>query len=405
MILNLSYFEEDIVSYLNKNSDTDPIIDLTGVVNSSITQNVFQNVRAGKEIIAIEERAIANYVSFCGNLSRLSTGKGNIRDLRVEGFPVYWVTDIAVKHYEIHWLSAVFFLEQLLKEQALVIPDDEVVKVIVPKSALHGSQLINEVFKKNGLRKPQIISRGQNSEVFYLIRFVKEVLLNLFGLFKLKQYLKRQKRREASLKGQDILIVNIYASLWDRAKWENYWSEHYNYFSSKAPTWVTPFFNRYSGSQSYDFSKAPDEFLTTLPCFSIALSIGFQIVSVYIKSFFYLKGNNRYIGVEVRKGLASIGYFLSYAWYKKFAAQQPSSCLAVYDEEMYYAGRVLSHAFNAAANPKVNYCGLQHGLFFNPNHTVYTVSDKEITDVEKGDGFPLPQRFIVWGDFLRSRFS
>jgi hypothetical protein len=404
MIINLSYFEEDITHYLSKCSDTGMIVDLTGVVSPSITNKEVHNVRTRQDASKIEEKAIANYVSFCGSLSQLRTGKGNIRDLRVGGFPVYWVTDIAVKHYEIHWLSAVFFLDELLKAGAIEIPENERVHIVVPKGALHSKQFIGDIFSRNNLNPPKLISRGKNSEFYLFIRYVKEVLLNLVGLFQLKLYLSRYNKRDVKLRGKEIIIVNIYATIWEKAKWEDYWAAHYGFFSTQTSTWVLPFFNRYSGSNLYDFAKVPDEFLAAVPCFSKALSIAAQSFAQYIKSFLHLKGQNMFVGVEYRKALAGIGHFISYDWYRSFSSQLQTSALVIYDEEMYYAGRVLSCAFKSGANPKLSYFGLQHGLFFNPNHTVYTLTDKEVSDIKKGDGLPLPQKFIVWGEFFKDSF-
>jgi hypothetical protein len=404
MIINLSYFEEDIIGYLNKSSDTDMIVDLTGVVSPYITDNEVYNVRTRQDASKIEEKAIANYVSFCGSISQIRAGKGNIRDLRVAGLPVYWITDIAVKHYEIHWLSAVFFLDELLKTKAIEIPENEIVHIVAPKGALHSKQLIEDIFSRNNLHPPKLVSRGKNSELYLFIRYAKEVLLNLVSLLQLKLYLSRNKKRDAKLRGKDIIIVNIYATIWEKVKWENYWAEQYSFFSAQTSTWITPFFNRYSGSSHYDFARVPDEFLAAVPDFSKALSIAAQSFKLYIKSFLHLKGKNRYVGVECRKALASIGYFISYDWYRSFSSQLQTSALVIYDEEMYYAGRVLSSAFKSGANPKLKYFGLQHGLFFNPNHTVYTITDKEASDIRKGDGLPLPQRFIVWGEFFKVSF-
>lgn len=406
MIINLSYAEGDAISYIHQTSDKYNILDVTGVLKASITQNSLITLRKLEGIFEVEEKSIQKYIAYCSKLSRGKTSSGNFRDIKISDFPLYWASDISVKHYELHWLSAICFLDEALASGILKLEENVNYKVIVPKNSIHCKSFILTLFKKYGLNSPQVISRGINNEILLFALFIRNLANNIVGYFLLKLNFKRLINKSNKLGSANFVIANIYASIWPKDKWENYWKEYYKFFMFKKGAWIIPFFNNYKGSNRYNFNKVPAEFLKAQPSFYEVLVLMVQAFISYIRTLNYFKGNYSFIGKEIRKSLLSPGFLISHKWYFRFAKSVNSTgTTIIYDEEFYPSGRFISHALNLQKGyTDVKYFGLQHGIFFNPSHTVYTITDSEIAHIHNNDGLPLPQRFVVWGDFFKKSF-
>lgn len=406
MIINLSYAEGDAIAYIRQTSDKYSILDVTGVLNASITQNPIITLRQLEGIFEVEEESIQKYIAYCSKLSRGKTSSGNFRELKISGFPLYWASDISVKHYELHWLSAIFFLDESLASGILKLEKEIDYKVIVPKNSLHCKSFILALFKKHGLNSPQVISRGINNEILLFALFIRNLGNNIVGYFLLKLNSKNLINKSNKLGSANFVIANIYASLWPKDKWENYWIEYYKFFMSKKNAWIIPFFNNYKGSKRYDFNKVPTEFLKAQPSFYEVLVLIVQTFISYTRTLSYFRGNYSFVGKEIRQSLLTPGFLISHRWYSRFAKSVNSTgTTIIYDEEFYPSGRFISHALNLYKNcTDIKYFGLQHGIFFNPSHTVYTLTDSEVGHIHNNDGLPLPQKFVVWGDFFKKSF-
>jgi hypothetical protein len=100
-------------------------------------------------------------------------------------------------------------------------------------------------------------------------------------------------------------------------------------------------------------------------------------------------------------GYHNHGFLFFYMWLKKyFKTGIGYKKKLFYQDEFYQTGRMISHAQKAAGNSNIFSFGVQHGLFFE-GHTVYALTDSEITGK---NALPLPDKFIVWGNFFKQIF-
>ncbi|MCJ8166423.1 hypothetical protein MKJ04_16380 [Pontibacter sp. E15-1] len=407
MILNLSYSEEDALAFVSKVEDNSDIIDVTGVLNPSMTQHKLCSLRQLEGALRVEENAIKKYITYCSQLSKTRvSGDVTVRDLQVSNFPLYWGTDVSVKHYELHWLSAIFLLKESLASGLINLDPHEKHIVILPKGSLHAKIFLIDIFNGHDLKEPRIISRGVNNEILILALFFKNILFNIIGFFRLKILLAKIGLNSEKLEISNFIIANIYASVWPTDKWENYWEAYFGYFNSKTKAWIVPLFNSYRSAYTYNFEKVPSEFIKSSPSCKSVVLICFNISLSYLKSFFYFKNQHTFIGKEIRRSLLNSGFLFSHKWFANFAdSAKNTKTVVTYDEEFYPSGRYISHALSLKRSTSdIKYFGLQHGIFFNPSHTVYTLTDAEITPLKNGDGLPLPQKFLVWSDYFKKTF-
>lgn len=103
---------------------------------------------------------------------------------------------------------------------------------------------------------------------------------------------------------------------------------------------------------------------------------------------------------EMSRILLNFDGLMIFTWYKNYFKQIQEKRIFLITDEFYKVGRLICNAKISSGSSNIKIIGLQHGMF-GEAHTVYKITDSEL----KGRyPLPIPDHFIVWGDFFRRFF-
>lgn len=133
----------------------------------------------------------------------------------------------------------------------------------------------------------------------------------------------------------------------------------------------------------------------------ILLSLNFRLISLI-----FLKPSEKkeYLGLlkalsyEILESTVSSNH-IYFFWLKEVFCSLSKKCNILYVDEFYKSGRLISMAKQAANNKRIKSYGLQHA-FFGAGHGVYHLSKDECIS-----GLPIPDIFVVWGNYFKRHFQ
>ena len=144
MIINLNKDSNFVINKLSQRPARERVFDVTGVLESKDVANPIIFARDLDKDNLIEKESISEYVKCIGELGIIKNRNGkSLREIYMNGIPVYWLTSISEKHDSLHWGQAVFFflkIKDTFPEQF----ENEKLVFILPKSyGIELSEFIN----------------------------------------------------------------------------------------------------------------------------------------------------------------------------------------------------------------------------------------------------------------------
>lgn len=376
------------------------MLDLTGQLSADFPKI---DVGAFGELDEIYGHAQRLYADFMEQLIQVKVDDKPISDYRIHELSVFWMTASAVKHPITHWNRNFFVLLSILKYGRNFINDQfgKIHVIIRPEVQLFQPELarliedmgINiaiEVHVSRYLVKPQSLKHLLKS---FLIHTKK-----MFA-FKPEQY------SSGKEPDQQVFLVH---NLTNTHAYQNQFLPVKKLFNKKGQEitffpfieWEAPSFMETDFPQSY--ARLKPGFLELLQLNSTLLSLFQKIKKARISDM--LVDGIGYSSEFIRDELINVltlntQQLYSYHWLRKYVKQLDSPLNIFFEDEFYSTGKIV--IASAASNALVKTFGIQHG-HFNEAHTVYT-----LTDLERMPEYnnPLPDAFIVWGNYYKQVFG
>lgn len=398
LIINTSYtFDGD--PWESSSGEEMRLLDLTGKISGEYTRI---DVGAFGDIDQIYVHAQQLYSEFSEQLIYTQLDGKPVIDYEIKGLPLFWMTAAAIKHPITHWGRTFFILLSILK---------------------HGRDYINKTYEKLHiliqpeieLFQPQIIPLIQSlgihidTEVQVSKHVLKEqtfahLLKSLFShSWKMLSYRTRNQASGEEPSGNLFLTYRL--------------SNTHTFLNQFLPVkkllgkvgqkitllpfteWAEPSDKQADFPQLYQETKPGFWELLglNLSCLRLFLICKRgQLTPLTLDGFSY---QTEFLRQELIHVLTlDTSLLFSYYWLKKYASRIASPLRMFFEDEFYKTGKIV--AAGAAKNPMIKSFGIQHG-HFNEAHTVYMLGDVERKAENKN---PLPDTFIVWGDYYNNVF-
>lgn len=355
----------------------------------------------------IEENGVKDYIDFVGKLSYAEVSGKPIRDFTVFEETIFWFSPLAEKH-GFHWGKNVFTLFYVLKNKAGLF--DDVVTIILPHSLMYISSFIEDYFVSIGKPKPALIIVGTSISRYDNWHFIKNCTKNLFTSFKIRNKLKKAKG--ISFDGKHLFISKVNGIWNSRMNIDGDLGSVFDFIPSEADKMYIPFFSKLSNLE-HNWECTDQRFIDAFPTKREAIMLFLKQMKLLVLVNNY---RTKYLNsadlqfpfdmvcIELLKAANSDNY-INFLWFRNYFSRVGQPRKVFYTDEFYTSGRLISAAARQINSPKICTYGIQHGLF-NPYHNVYTISDREIESLQnsRNDGMPMPNHFIVWGDYFKNIF-
>ncbi len=375
------------------------LLDFSGIDYNSQDLPFF-SARVFDEDGKIEKHSICEYVRTVGELSLKSYGTiGRIRDYKINGLPIFWLTNFAEKHPFKHWLFSFFYFRsfELLKHDFfknvtsifLIIPVEKEIflsffRKTWPEFANRVEVISSNEFETQGLIK-EVVRGGK----FYFSFFLAWII----NTFSFRRFCKGK------------LTETILLTPGNRA--ETTLQQHVADFLTSEST-----FSRVSFPDNSPFPNSKNVLLKSFPSPWNVLKMIVLIISLRrrltrLKDMVSARGSfwELILTEEMYLSLSHIQLYFINLWVTKFFKSVQFKLKVFYEDEMYKIGRVISGAAMSANNKNVCTIGYQHGNI-SVNHAVYRIGEKELRLSAPGynDALPLPDLFLVWGEYFKRQF-
>ncbi|GIU70045.1 MAG: hypothetical protein KatS3mg002_1281 [Candidatus Woesearchaeota archaeon] len=337
-----------------------------------------------------------NYLEFLAELSRVSINKDKtIRDFKLFNFPLYWITAISEKQYRNHWLFSFFIFKEFLTSN---VYKNESIVIYLNHQNYYLKKFILKLNKNNSINR---------SISFYIPIKVNNVKL-FFNIIKTQFQninFKYPSKNASNIQEHSVQIITTTTNRF----------LYHQFLSFSAINKLSVSFKplALSNINNVNINFLSNKFLQYKPSLFYKFKILIKSISLFFK-IAKLKNdviiNQTPFSIEIIKReffdvlKYAQAYFINYLWYKNYFTSIKNNTLFFLDDEFYVAGRIISKACTDANNKNVKLFGLQHGMFSH-SHTVYAILQKEIDSIVPGDSFPLPQKFIVWGNYFKDVFK
>jgi len=367
---------------LKLNNKTTEILDISGNFIHDFKKLDISDLPDYNDIYKV---SLQEFVTVAANLSVKKLGKKTVRNFLFFGFPIYWLTDISLKHPHLHFLlNLIIFKNTVIKHPELFRKFDKIT-VLAHKNTTFTAHFLKNL-PINFFYHPICTKKGKRK-----FKILKSVLRNSLNVL-------RQKKIKENNTVSDYLII----------------------YPNNMTNYSKTFFTQIS-----EIVKTADKKLFSLPYFPFMKSNNFGNLNVSIKLsifdvfkitariltlkfsvFFFALFSNKpetfFLKAELNNVFESkLHLFFMYFGLKKFSKKIKHPLKVFYEDEFYETGRVISKAFSE--NNFITTFGIQHAAFL-PEHTVYTITDTEITGLKKDNGLPIPDKFIVWGNYFKNIF-
>ena len=326
------------------------------------------------------------------SMAKFKNGK-DIRQFSVSGLPLYWLTEYSAKHPYNHYLYSVFLLKSLLIEGVV---DEKGIIIYCPPKFYFLKSLLCGLFSMNTLR----VYKQTNSIFLDYIRFFKT---NFKLIIKIIRQGSLQKFEKKGVEKEIVFFSKLNKSSYVNRVVEVFDKEKVIPKSSVAELDINAWISN---------DKMDESLLSSRPTILQLWFAVVQLLSVKVrlkKEQITINGavyDSDFIISEINDTIVNRPYHVySYLWLKNFFINYTVNLTAIYEDEFYVSGRVISAAKKNSNNGLVTTYGMQHGMF-SDNHTVYNISDNEInsTSTSSRNGIPLPDFFITWGSYFSNFF-
>ena len=350
----------------------------------------------------IEKSSIHEYVNTVGDLSVARLNGENIRQLQINGLPIYWLTNFAEKHPFKHWLLAFFFFKGFLKEKPDFFNDFLQVIIIAPVSR----QIFNAYVEQHWpwLSEKSSIVTSSNpvrltlSKTFYIaasffLKYTWAYVLNFIP-----------RRKSGKPNPPDLFFING-----GNSPAKSTLQEHVSAFLKTQGSFLevhlqSIIFKPTSSHSIYVAKYYPSPFAVAQMFYQI-----FKCSKKAAKYYSSAIANNDFlqsvISEELYKASQLIRLYFMQIWLSKIFSATHKSMRIIYEDEMYKIGRVISSAAVVSNNHHIKAIAYQHGNI-SENHSVYRFCNAEILESRPGsrDAVPLPDIFLVWGEYFKRQF-
>jgi hypothetical protein len=318
------------------------------------------------------------------------------QSFKVKNLPIYWLSDTGNKNPITHWGKDFFLLLTLLKRSAHLIQEKyNKLVIILPKDLIDFKPSLKELLVNYGFQL--------DIEILFETDFTKktnpaQLLKTLISVAKsIVLYKRNNKNEENNNNISDFYLIN---SLKNNHTYINQFLELQKLFSQKdKDIRIIPILewrerNIASEETPITFIKSKPN-IVELSIIIIQILINYNKIRIAKLNSIEIDGiqfNTSFLKQDLRTSLNKNSplIFLN-EWLQKFFTTQKGRYF--YEDEFYSYGKTISFAIKNSNNKHIQSYGIQHG-HFNEVHTVYTITDTEIKM-----GYPLPSKFIVWGEY------
>ena len=406
LIINLSGDSQDVTEKLKALTGPDEaitVLDVTGVLPDSLPYKIVYARKLDADS-SYELASLKDYVNSIGQLSqsKLPDGK-QLRSIRFNGLPLFWITPIAQKHPYQHWGARMFFLKHLVQAEVLPFNSFGSISLISTQSPALTRKILQGLQLFKG-RELMVSGSGEEPPVTAI------TILRQFASF-YKRFLKARSRKVQADKTLEAAAAMVSLNEGSFKK------------CPLMPT-VTSFLQSGKGAlyinlPDYLSGNTADNQSTeitgkAMPGVGTLIRICKNALSLNRK----LKGygeqvsdspDNWLLSIalnEMEQASSRIEWIFYHEWLKRIGASLSGPFRIFYEDELYITGRIISHALKSAGNSQLVTHGYQHGNITG-NHTVYCVGNAELEDSEHGaaDKLPFPDRFLLWGRHFQKQFN
>lgn len=420
MIINLSSNPDEIRASLKELSFKDGhemLLDIVGVCKNIEGLTAISG-RSYDPDFQISQRSILAYTDFAAAASTFKIGNTSIRRFNMLGLPLFWLSDLSIKHESTHWGQTFFFLRQLLLDKPELFPKNEKIDIILPQ--LYNSsiswlrKLCNDILNQDPRIIPAVPENQNLLKSLWIYSKTIKVYVTHFMFGRKNNYMKRAKDIPANEK-RNIFISNDQLFIEGKRDSDRFISPIYEKAKKiGTPAYLLPTLHTGVGIENFDWESSDKEYLKALPGLGQILALLVQVFRIRLalralnKASFSFQ--NQEVPADILKSeLIKASNFswliFNLTWLKNYFKHLTEKASIFYTDEFYAHGRMISHAINSSPNKQFTSYGVQHGVFYD-RHTVYWIKEEEIDtdEIEKLPGVPLPDHFLVWGSFFKDCF-
>lgn len=323
----------------------------------------------------IYKSALQDFVKFSESVSQRKYKNRHIRNFKFLDLPIYWLTDTSLKHPHLNYILNIFIVKRILEN--------------------------NSNFNKN--YNITVYFENNINIIHYILQDVDKSI----------NYVKIKKNNYLIFPRIIKTFIAIsYKILKNKTKFTTKKVKNIILILPEKPTFYTfKFFENikiqakacHKEVHTTTFQKVNYEFLTITGLLKVLYKIIFLWFKIRVNNPTI---KNKEINFFLKEELSNviikkISLLLTYYALKKLTEKLKTQISIFYEDEFYETGRIISKAFSNNINCKTY--GMQHGVI-SEEHTVYNISDIEITDINEKDAMPIPDKFIVWGEYYKNIF-
>ena len=364
--------------------------------------------------LQIHKEAIEMYVGRIGKLNATPLKDGTkLRDLDFAGFPVFWITEISIKHAQSSFLKNYFYFLNLLKSGKFKTALGGTYFICLPPKEIYFDEFIEEKLAAEFGIKSKSFSVENKSPIYLTwnrLSFIKESIKQ-YSFIRAKCL---EIRKGLKVNTSEVSIFTDPESTWRKKEGHDYvFKELMEYSRTKKTSNYIPFFvtlkdfkelinweENWDTGLLYCFPSKLESLIFAFKHFKFIRRIKELKISEENSPDCYV--NDKVIKKEVYD-IAYLSFwkvFFCFWLSKYFRNGVKSEKKIFYQDEFYDVGRLISLAKSKSGNKLIKSFGVQHGLFFS-GHTVYSITDSEL----KGkNSMPVPDKFVVWGDLFKREF-
>ena len=358
----------------------------------------------------LKRAAREKYVDTIAKLSILKNRNKSIRDFKLQHFPIYWLLPISEKTSYYSCNFYLYYYNELLQSNPLFFKKFETLCFLFDKHETHFYTKIKELHKSVGILNCQLINNKElksDKPVShrYLFSYYRQLLPKYYQLLLLKG-----NAAINSTKNKKI-IVTYFPQTWRSNISGDYLLKPIEKGAKSKSLYLPVFTDLERIKEWVDSGRDCNHILSNLPNKR-------QVFFLFFKSYFtFFKLNNFLNKVktdsfffdsqEIKREVQALfvnntDLLFNVLWLDKICKNISESDL-FYQDEVFVTGRLFSF-FTKKHNRNNKSYGVMHGIYF-PDHTSYQITDTELNPLTKSDdGFPLPDRYLVWGNYFKKLF-
>ncbi|WP_417371773.1 hypothetical protein [Gelidibacter japonicus] len=330
----------------------------------------------------------------------------------IDGLSIFWQTNMAEKHDYYSVFGKITYFELLLdlniKLFALIENSEKIYFVLPVNSSIQTHKLVRQLIKKSNKRAIiesnyswiRLLKRGLISNAVFLKKTIKTLTI-----------IRSDKRNFNNRDSEQVLASYIFLT---RGKTNNKHKPEY-ILTERLGKKI----------EMIDLSEDVKDNFCQNKVYSSNQMINRQVVAatpskkqvliilkkvLLLKMIFFFKGIynrtsdfhfNACAMIEMSRTLMAFDTLFLYTWYKNYFSKVRDKKLFLITDEFYKMGRLICNAKNNSQNRNIKIIGIQHGMI-GEAHTVYKITDDELKGKHP---LPIPDHFIVWGEFFSTFFK